>query len=92
MSTREMERNPGGQIIIPISFINLVHGGIETGRTLVRDEQIKVISFTGSSAAGRDIRANAGLRHIELELGGNGPTIVCDDTNVDEIAPVVARN
>lgn len=77
---------------VPRHFINLVHGGVDTGRALVKDERVNVVSFTGSSAAGRDIRANAGLRHVVLELGGNGPTIVCADADVDEIAPIVARN
>lgn len=77
---------------VPGHFINVVHGGPDTGRALVRDERVPVITFTGSSAAGRDIRAAAGLRRVALELGGNGPTIVCEDADLDAIAPQIARN
>lgn len=77
---------------MPRHFINLVHGGPDAGRALVRDERVAAITFTGSSKAGREIRAMAGLRKVVLELGGNGPTIVCDDADVDAAAPLLARN
>ncbi len=77
---------------LPRHFINLVHGGPDAGRALVRDERVGAITFTGSSNAGREIRAMAGLRKVALELGGNGPTIVCDDADVDAAAPLLARN
>lgn len=77
---------------VPRSFINVVHGGPDAGRALVRDEQVAVITFTGSSRAGREIRAAAGLRRVALELGGNGPTVVCEDADLDAIAPQIARN
>ncbi|NIR32579.1 MAG: aldehyde dehydrogenase family protein [Gammaproteobacteria bacterium] len=77
---------------MPSHFVNVVHGGPDAGRALVRDERVSVITFTGSSRAGREIRAAAGLRRVALELGGNGPTIVCEDADLDAIAPQIARN
>jgi len=77
---------------LPRKFINLVHGGAETGRHLVEDSRVDMITFTGSSRVGADIRARAGLRPVALELGGTGPTIVCEDARLDEIAPLLARN
>lgn len=77
---------------MPRHFVNVVHGGPDAGRALVRDERVGAITFTGSSRAGREIRAMAGLRKVALELGGNGPTIVCADADVDAIAPMLARN
>jgi acyl-CoA reductase-like NAD-dependent aldehyde dehydrogenase len=77
---------------LPKHFINVIHGGPDAGRSLVRDERVAAITFTGSSRAGREIRAAAGLRKVALELGGNGPTIVCEDADVDAISSMLARN
>ncbi|WP_349368489.1 aldehyde dehydrogenase family protein [Salinarimonas sp.] len=77
---------------VPRRFVQIVHGGAETGRALVSDPRIDMITFTGSSRAGSDIRARAGLKPVALELGGAGPTIVCEDADLDAIAPILARN
>jgi len=50
------------------------------------------VTFTGSSRVGADIKAASGLRRVALELGGNGPSIVCEDASVEEAAPLCARN
>lgn len=72
--------------------LNVLHGGPEVGRRLVADDRVDFISFTGSSRVGAEIRKNAGLRRVALELGGNGPTIVCADADIAAIAPQLARN
>jgi len=77
---------------IPDGAINVVHGGPEVGQRLVVDKRVDFITFTGSSRVGAEIRRNAGLRRVALELGGNGPTIVCKDAEIAEIAPQLARN
>jgi len=75
----------------PPGAVNLLHGG-SVGPALVRDPRVDFISFTGSSRVGADIKAASGLRRVALELGGNGPTIVHADADVDEAAPLCARN
>jgi acyl-CoA reductase-like NAD-dependent aldehyde dehydrogenase len=77
---------------VPRDFIQLVHGGVATGQALVADPGVDMFTFTGSSRAGTNIRSRAGLRPVTLELGGTGPTIVCDDADLDAIAPILARN
>ncbi len=77
---------------LPKNFIQVIHGGAETGRALVAHKGVDMFTFTGSSRAGEHIRANAGLRPVTLELGGAGPTIVCEDADTDTIAPVLAKN
>ncbi|MBP5858600.1 aldehyde dehydrogenase family protein [Marivibrio halodurans] len=77
---------------MPRAFIQVVHGGPETGRALVENPGVDLITFTGSSRVGAMIRAASGLRPVALELGGTGPTIVCDDADLDAIAPLLARN
>lgn len=77
---------------VPPGFINLIYGGVDVGRALVRHPKVNFITFTGSSRAGADIQANAGLRRVALELGGNGPTIVEPDTDIESAAAQCARN
>tara|TARA_R110002020_G_scaffold113518_13_gene261115 strand:- start:5066 stop:6490 length:1425 start_codon:yes stop_codon:yes gene_type:complete len=77
---------------LPRQFIQLVHGDGATGQALVADTGVDMLTFTGSSRVGAEIRARAGLRPVTLELGGAGQTIVCEDADLEAIAPVLARN
>ena len=72
---------------IPAGVLNLVHGfGREAGAPLVEHPDVGVISFTGSTAVGREIQRVAGgrLARVSLELGGKNPFVVCDDADLDE--------
>jgi succinate-semialdehyde dehydrogenase/glutarate-semialdehyde dehydrogenase len=55
-------------------------GGVLTSHPLVRK-----VSFTGSTAVGRQLLAQCAptLKHVSLELGGNAPFIVFDDADLD---------
>jgi acyl-CoA reductase-like NAD-dependent aldehyde dehydrogenase len=75
----------------PVGFLGVVYGQ-EVGPALVRDPRVDFITFTGSSKVGAEIRAASGMRRVALELGGNGPTILCDDALIDDCAPLCARN
>jgi acyl-CoA reductase-like NAD-dependent aldehyde dehydrogenase len=77
---------------VPAGALNVVHGGIEEGRALVRDPRVAFVTFTGSSRAGAEIKAASGLRRVALELGGNGQTIVHDDADISSAAVQCARN
>ncbi len=77
---------------VPRHYIQIVHGGGASGQALVAHPGIDMLTFTGSSRVGAEIRARAGLRPVTLELGGTGQTIVCEDADLDAIAPLLARN
>lgn len=70
---------------LPDGVVNVVQGGRHTGRALVADHGVDVVSFTGSTQAGRDIARVCAERlgRVSLELGGKNPMIVCDDADVD---------
>lgn len=70
---------------LPSGVLHVVPGGPETGEALVTDPRVPVISFTGSSAAGRRVGAAAGalIKRAVLELGGNNPVLVLDDADLD---------
>ena len=53
------------------------------GEQLVSDARVDVVSFTGSTATGRRVMANAAatVKRVFLELGGKSATIVLDDAD-----------
>lgn len=70
----------------PAGVLNLVHGlGREAGAPLVAHPDVGVISFTGSTAVGREIQRVAAdrLARVSLELGGKNPFVICDDADLD---------
>ena len=71
---------------LPAGVLNIIQGyGHEAGAPLVADPGVDVISFTGSTAVGRQIASVAGQRlaKVSLELGGKNPLVVCDDADLD---------
>ncbi|MFJ9900659.1 aldehyde dehydrogenase family protein [Streptomyces sp. NPDC091280] len=70
---------------IPAGVVNLVTGGPGVGKALVAHSGVDKVSFTGSTAVGREIvRASAGnLKRVTLELGGKAPSIVAADADID---------
>ncbi len=66
----------------PAGAVNVIPGGRDTGEALLADPRVDLISFTGGTAAGREIRAAAGLRPVLLELGGNSANLICADADI----------
>ena len=66
-------------------FNVLVGDGPTVGEHLVKHSDVALISFTGSTATGKRVMANAAesIKRVLLELGGKGPNIVLDDADVD---------
>ncbi|HUJ85198.1 MAG TPA: aldehyde dehydrogenase family protein [Candidatus Acidoferrales bacterium] len=68
---------------IPKGVLNLVTGPGETvGMALIRDKRVKVISFTGHKDTGAVILREAGLKRLNLEMGGKNPIVVMDDADL----------
>jgi aldehyde dehydrogenase (NAD+) len=71
---------------LPPGVVNIVTGyGPEAGEPLVRHPDVKVISFTGSTAVGHHISKVAAetMKHVSLEMGGKNGIIVMDDADLD---------
>lgn len=70
----------------------LVPGG-DVARIIAMPE-IKAVSLTGSTAAGKSVAAKAGkyIKKCVLELGGNDPYIVLKDANVKKAAEICAKS
>ena len=80
---------------LPPGVLNIVQGfGPEAGAPLAADPRVAVVSFTGSTAVGREIARAAGSRlaRVSLELGGKNPLVVCDDADLDPAATWALRS
>lgn len=70
----------------PAGVFNLVMGrGSEIGAALVQHPDVAAISFTGSERVGRGIAAGcaAGMKKVQLEMGGKNPMVVMADADLD---------
>src|SRR4029450_12396183 len=69
---------------IPDGVLNVVTGDGATGAALVEHPGVDKISFTGSTAVGREIGASAGrdLKRVTLELGGKSANVILPDANL----------
>lgn len=56
------------------------------GKVLCEDSRVRKLSFTGSTAVGKQLYRQCAdtVKKLTLELGGNAPLIVFDDANLDE--------
>ncbi|MDT5036018.1 MAG: benzaldehyde dehydrogenase, partial [Micromonosporaceae bacterium] len=70
---------------LPADLLHVLPGGADIGEALIAEPLVRVISFTGSTAAGRRVGqlAAAHLKRAHLELGGNSALIVMDDADLD---------
>ena len=68
---------------LPPGVLNVVPGGRDVGEQLVRHNGVDKVSFTGSTAAGRQVALACaeGLKQVSLELGGKSAAIVLDDAD-----------
>ncbi|MCX7961404.1 MAG: aldehyde dehydrogenase family protein [Burkholderiales bacterium] len=70
---------------LPAGVFNLVTGyGPVAGEALVKHPQVDMISFTGSTRAGKRISELAAqtVKRVALELGGKSPSVILDDADL----------
>jgi benzaldehyde dehydrogenase (NAD) len=77
---------------LPPGLLQVLPGGVDVGEALITTDEVRVVSFTGSSAVGRRIGELAGrnLKRAHLELGGNSALVVLDDADVDKAVTLAA--
>lgn len=71
---------------IPAGVLNVVTGSASViGAELTSNPTVRKLSFTGSTAVGKQLMAQCAgtMKKISLELGGNAPFIVFDDADLD---------
>lgn len=67
---------------LPADVVTIVLGDRNVAQTIISSRLVRMVSFTGGFATGRAIAANAGLKRLSMELGGNAPVIVFDDADL----------
>ncbi|MCH9024325.1 MAG: aldehyde dehydrogenase family protein, partial [candidate division Zixibacteria bacterium] len=67
----------------PKGAISFMLGSNENAEPLIKDERIKLITFTGSDRVGWWIKDNSGKKRVVLELGGNAGLAIADDADLD---------
>jgi succinate-semialdehyde dehydrogenase/glutarate-semialdehyde dehydrogenase len=80
---------------LPPGFVNLVFGDAPAiGAVFCSHPAVRVVSFTGSTAVGRLLAAQAApnFKRLSLELGGNAPFLVFDDADVDLAVDALLAN
>lgn len=71
---------------VPPGVINIVTGAAsEIAAEMCENPVLRKITFTGSTAVGKKLaaQASANMKRISMELGGNAPFIIFDDCDVD---------
>ena len=72
---------------LPAGVFNLVTGvGPVVGEALALHPDVDMISFTGSTAAGRRVSevAAATVKRVALELGGKSPNVILEDADLQK--------
>ena len=77
---------------LPQGVFSVLPGGADVGEAVVIDPKVRVIAFTGSTAAGRVVGALGAqhLKRVHLELGGNSALIVMADVDLEKAVSVGA--
>lgn len=77
---------------LPKGVLHVLPGGPVIGDALVKHPDVKMISFTGSTAVGRLIGGACGhmLKKVALELGGNNAIVILDDADLDSASSCAA--
>ena len=71
---------------LPDGVFNLVMGsGAAVGKTILEDQRVRGVSFTGSVQTGQAVAAACCSRQakFQLEMGGKNPLVVLNDADLD---------
>ncbi|MDW7725554.1 MAG: aldehyde dehydrogenase family protein [Candidatus Methanoperedens sp.] len=73
---------------LPSAHLNIVTGqGPGAGEALVSNEDVNMVTFTGSPPVGRRIKKLAGMAKVTLELGSNSATIIDESAEIEKAVP-----
>ena len=75
------------EVGLPAGVFNLVTGtGPVVGEAIVSHPETDMVSFTGSTRAGRRVSelAAQGVKPVSVELGGKSPNVILDDADLEQ--------
>lgn len=70
---------------VPPGVVNLVTGGADVGTVFSTHGDVRVVSFTGSTAVGRIVNEHAAptFKKVHLEMGGKNVVMIMDDAQLE---------
>lgn len=76
---------------LPGGLSGLITGGADVGNALVTDPRVGLVSFTGSTAVGKQVgvKVQERMGKLILELGGNNAISVMEDADLEMLVPAV---
>ncbi|MDQ1568158.1 MAG: aldehyde dehydrogenase [Actinomycetota bacterium] len=79
---------------LPPGLLSVLPGGVAVGQSLVSHPGVDMVTFTGSTGAGRQIAATCGqqMKPAALELGGKSAAVILDDADLDRYLAVIVDN
>ncbi|AOS61920.1 aldehyde dehydrogenase family protein [Actinoalloteichus hymeniacidonis] len=80
------------QAALPEGVVQIVHGDRTVGQTIVADERIAAVSYTGGVQGGRAVAQTCArdFKPIDMELSGNNPVIALPDADPTSVAEQLA--
>lgn len=82
------------EIGLPPGVFNLVLGtGADVGEAIAGHDDVDIVSFTGSTRAGRRVQEVAArtVKRVSLELGGKSPNVILDDADLESVVPASVK-
>lgn len=82
------------EIGLPPGVFNMVFGtGADVGEAIAGHGDVDIVSFTGSTRAGRRVQEVAArtVKRVSLELGGKSPNIILDDADLESVVPASVK-
>ena len=80
---------------LPKGVLNIVNGsGLVAGDLIVKNKNVKAISFTGGTATGKKIYQNSfdSFKKLSLEMGGKNPAIIFEDCDYKSMLKTVVKS
>jgi acyl-CoA reductase-like NAD-dependent aldehyde dehydrogenase len=78
---------------LPAGWLSVLPGrAVEVGDVFVDDARVRMLTFTGSSEVGWDLRARAVRKKVALELGNASPVLVEADADLELASSKVATH
>jgi glyceraldehyde-3-phosphate dehydrogenase (NADP+) len=77
---------------LPAGAFQVVLGDVAAAESLVRDERVALLSFTGSARVGWHLKSIVGRKKVVLELGGNAAAIVDESADLELAARKIATS
>ena len=80
---------------VPAGVFNMINGdGATVGAALSSHPDVDMVSFTGSTRAGKEVARNAAatVKRVHQELGGKSPNVLLDDVDFEKaVSASIAR-